>query len=53
MMATSVTKQPRGTRFTINYRIAEEGSFHINYKIVEEGSFHINYKIAEEDPIYN
>ena len=53
MMATSITKQPRGTQFTTNYRIAEEGSFHINYKIAEEGSLHINYKIAEEGPIYN
>ena len=41
MMTTSITKQPRRTRFTTNYRTAEEDSFHINYKI------------AEEDPIYN
>ena len=53
MMATSITKQPRGTQFTTNYRIAKEGSFYINYKIAEEGSLHINYKIAEEGPIYN
>ena len=40
MMATSITKQPRKTRFTTNYRTAEKGLFHINYKIAEEGSIY-------------
>ena len=41
MMATSITKQPRRTQFTTNYRTAEEDLFHINYKI------------AKNDLIYN
>ena len=39
-MATLITKQPRMTRFTTNYRTTEEGSFHIDYKIAEEGSIY-------------
>ena len=40
VMATSITKQPRRTRFTTNYITAEEGSFHINYKTAEECSIY-------------
>ena len=40
MMATSIIKQSRRTRFTTNYRTAEKGSFHINYKTAEEGSIY-------------
>ena len=40
MMATSIAKLPRRTRFTTNYRIAEECSFYINYKTAEEGSIY-------------
>ena len=40
IMVTSTTKQLRKTRFTTNYRTAEEGSFYINYKTAEEGLFY-------------
>ena len=53
MIATSITKWSRKTRFTTNYGTAEEGMFHINYKTAEEGMFHINYKIVVGDLIYN
>ena len=40
MMATSITKQLRRTRFITNYRTAKKGLFHINYKTTEKDSIY-------------